>query len=351
MALFRRESRSRRTQPAQATAIAEFWAWWAAEGARLTASGMVAGQPQRYEPVIRRRIDMIAPDLTWKIDPGERSPYQLVVSGDGDPLRRAVARRWVMAAPPPDGTWEYADLRRPAADPAGVVLHFDDSRLDVARACAMARVRGASLDVTVYHPGFTGMPETDRGLATSMLLATVLGEASVATWLGSIGTTDVPPLDPVPLVGLRVVLADLHERFTAPDGGPAWIVLEGTAPNGARVVATAQVPLRPATAPQLDTYVGIAVPFLERAPDGQAGQLAAKALDDLQDTLAERLLGNGRLVAHETVNGVRVLHLYVDSTTDAAERARGAAREWDQGRTGTEVRPDPTWDTVQHLAV
>lgn len=332
-------------------AIGEFWAWWTMQGAELTAAALAAGCPERVEPEISRRMDPIAADLVWEIAPGERSRHELVVSGEGDPVRRAIVRRWRMAAPPSDGTWSYSDVRRPAADPSGVVLHFDDSQLDVARACALARVRGASLDVTVYHPGFTGMPEQDRNAATFLLLQTVLGEASVQAWLGSIGSTDVPPLDPVPLTGLRSVVSELHQRFTAADGGPSWIVLEGTAPNGSRVVATAQVPLRAATAPQLDTYLGIAVPFSDRTADGQAGELAAKALGELAATLAERLGGNGRLVAHETVNGVRVLHLYVDSTTDAADRARQAALEWEQGRTGVDVRADPVWEAVQHLAV
>jgi hypothetical protein len=351
VALFRREGRSRRTQQAQTTAIAEFWAWWTTVGARLTTTALASGHPEQVEPEISRHVDAIDADLVWEIAPGERSRHELVVSGDGDPARRAIVRRWRMAAPQADGIWSYSDVRRPAADPSAVVLHFDDSQLDVTRACAMARVRGAALDVTVYHPNFTGMPEQDRNLATFLLLRTVLGEASVDTWLGSVGSTDVPPLDPVPLTGLRSVVAELHDRFTDADDGPSRIVLEGTAPNGSRVVATAQVPLRTATAPQLDTYVGVAVPFTDRAADGQAGELARKALDDLEETLAERLGGNGRLVAHETVNGVRVLHLYVDSTTDAADRVRMTAQEWEQGRTGLDVRPDPVWASVQHLAV
>jgi hypothetical protein len=348
--LFRRRGRPRRAQQAQAAAIAAFWTWWTADGAKQTTEAIVAGHPERVEPEISRRIDAIATDLVWELAPGERSRHELVVSAEGDPTRRAVVRRWRMAAPPADLVWEYSDARRPAGNPSGVVLHIDEAELDVARASAHARVRGAAVDVTVYHPQFSGLPEQTRALATFLLLNTVLGETTVETWLGAIGSTDLPPLDPVPLAGLRSVIAELHKQFTDADGGPSWTRVEGTTPSGDPVIAAAQVPLRAVTAPQLDTYVGVAVPFLDRTPAGMPGVLATKALDDLEEQLTERLGGNGRLVAHETARGVRVLHFYVDSTTAAAEQLEAAVNGWEEGRVGLDVRPDPAWEAVQHLA-
>jgi hypothetical protein len=350
MALFRRAGRPRRSQQVQAAAIAEFWAWWQAEGAEQTATALKGGHPEQVEPEISRRVEAIAADLSWQLSPGERSRHELVVASEGDPARRGVVRRWRMAAPPADAVWEYSDTRRPAADPSGVVLYVDEARLDVARACAHARVRGAALDVTVFHPEFAGMPERSRTLAAFLLLQAVLGEATVETWVGALGSTDVPPLDPVPLTGLRSVVAELHERFTTADGGPSWVRLTGTASNGNPVVAGAQVPLRAATAPQLDTYVGVAVPFSDRTPEGLPNGLTAQALDELRDQIAERLGGTGRLVAHETTTGVRVLHFYVDATTAAADRLGEVTGGWEQGRVSLDVRPDPAWESVQHLA-
>ena len=357
MALFRREgflgreTRVRRTHQAQSSAIAEFWAWWTRQGARATGAALASGHPEYLEQEISRLVDAIAPDLAWQIAPGQRSRHLLLLSSEGDPKLRAVVRRWLLAAPPPDGVWEYSDTRRPAADPAGVVLRLDDADLDAARAGAHARVHGAALDVTVYHPEFIGLPEQSQALATFLLLDSVLGQSAMELWLGSVGVTDVPPLDPVPLAGLRSVIAELRSRFTTADGSPAWVTLEGTAPDGSPVVAAAQVPLRSATAPHLDTYLGMAVPFLDVGPDGLPTDTAAKRLADLEEELTEATAGRARVVAHETASGVRVLHLYVDSTTGAADVVRTVALGWEQGLVNLDQQLDPGWESVRHLVV
>jgi hypothetical protein len=127
--------------------------------------------------------------------------------------------------------------------------------------------------------------------------------------------------------------------------------LEGTAPDGSPVVAAAQVPLRPATAAHLDTYLGMAVPFASARPDGQPGETAAKRLADLAEELTEVTAGRARVVAHETVSGVRVLHVYVDSTTTAADLVRTVASGWEHGLVGLDQHVDPGWESVRHLAV
>lgn len=346
-----RPARARRQQQARSAAIEAFWAWWQVQGARATDAALTAGHPEWVESELSRAVDEISPDLAWHLATGEHGRHLLLLSSERDPTLRAVVRRWLLAAPTADTNWEYADTRRPAADPAGVVLRLDGADLDIARASAHARVHGAALDVTVYHPEFIGLPDPSRSLATHLMLETVLGEAAMETWLAAIGSSEIPPLDPVPLTGLRHVVGELRSRFTRDDGNLVWVTLEGTAPNGRPVLAASQVPLRPATAPHLDTYLGLAVPFAELTPDGQPTGAAVTALDELGEQLAETLAGNGRSVAHETANGVRVLHLYVDSATSAADLVRVIAAGWDQGLIGLDLRPDPDWEAVRHLTI
>jgi hypothetical protein len=158
------------------------------------------------------------------------------------------------------------------------------------------------------------------------------------------------PLDPVPLTGLASVVRDLKEMHVDADGGPTWAVLHGHGPDGLPVTACAQVPLRPTVAPHLDVHVGIHVPFADAEPSGFPGAGSLQHLRDLEDHLTARLGDSGRIVAHETHAGHRLLHAYVDGTTPAVEQIRAAVAGWDQGRIRIDSHPDPAWSDVSHLS-
>ena len=81
--------------------------------------------------------------------------------------------------------------------------------------------------------------------------------------------------------------------------------------------------------------------------DGAPGSL--EALRALEDHLADRIGDSGRVVAHQSHRGMRVLHIYVDSTTPAVEQMRAAVNAWEQGRIRVQVTTDPGWHNVAHL--
>jgi hypothetical protein len=230
-----------------------------------------------------------------------------------------------------------------------VILTLEDTEIPVGIATAAARVAGADLNVTVYHPAFADLSEQQRTLAGFLLLDTVLGESAVETWVGTIDTTTHEPLDPVPLAGLRAVIRELAERFTDADGEPAWVLMEGSTQDGDRVLASAQIPLRSATAPQFDTRIAVSVPYTDRTPDGLPTSESLSALQKFTDHLIDRLGESGKLVAHETHGGIRLLHFYVDGGTPAAEQLRPAITGWGQGEVSIAAAADPGWQLVQHL--
>ena len=347
MGFLRRSSSANGTSDVEA--INRFWSWWQAEGAEQTALAIVDHEPERMVAALTKRIKAIQAGLAWELGPGNDSTHVLVVSAEGDPELRGVARRWRRAAPAPDGLWEYSDTRLPSANPGEVTLTLGETDVDIASASAWARVTGADLNVAVYHPAFGGLTEEERRLATLLLLDTVLGEAAVETWIGSIDTAVEEPLDPVPLIGLRAVIRELTERFTDAEGDPAWALMEGSTQDGERVLALAQIPLRAATAPHLDTYVAVSVPYTDRTPEGLPDDGSLTPLQNFGDHLSARLGDSGRLVAYETHGGVRILHLYVDGSTPAVEQLRPAIAGWDQGQVSMTATPDPGWQHVQHL--
>ncbi|GAA1248073.1 DUF695 domain-containing protein [Oryzihumus leptocrescens] len=342
-------SRRRATTDAGA-AIGAFWQWWVAEGADAVAGAIADREPGRIVEALSARVDAVHDGLAWELGPGgQESQHVLVVTAAGDPALRPLARRWRLAAPPADAVWSYADMRQPTADAGAVSLEIEGQHVDLARATAGARVVGAAVDVSVHHPAWADLEPQMRTQAAFLLLDTVLGEAAVETWLGEVSAAELEPLDAVPLTGLRSVVCSLEEQHLDADGEPTWAVLEGTGPTGRPVLAMTQVPLRAATAPHLDTHVAVVVPFTDTTEQGLPGAQSLPRLRSLEEHLIDRVGPSGRLVAHESHDGVRVLHLYVDGTTPAAEQVRAAVPGWDQGRVQVASQLDPAWAAVAHL--
>jgi hypothetical protein len=350
--LFSRGRAAGKASPAQAKAIDDFWSWWRQAGsARLTAA-IADGHPHRMAGELGDRVSAVHPKLSWETGPGRERKHTLTVTSEGDPELRAVARRWLRAAPAgadADPVWDFTDARQPAADLAGMSLGIGGHTIDTDSVRVAARVRGAEADVAVFHPVFADLPEQARAQVAFIVLDWALGEVAVETWVGQVTTAAVEPLDVFPLSGLRAVVDELSRRSTDADGRPVWVLLQGTAPNGLPVIASAQVPLKAVTAPELDTYVHVHVPFTDRNEGGLPGPESLGALRDLEDHVVARLEGSGRVVAHETHDGVRVLHVYVDGGTPAVEQVRAAVGGWAQGRVRLESRADPGWHAVAHL--
>ena len=350
MALFRKSPKPELADR-QREAIAAFWSWWAGPGRALaTAAASGPAATGELAAALSSAVAAIHPDLEWETSAGTESRHVLTVTAAGVPELRAVARRWRLAAPPADAAWAYADLPLPVPGDVGAVsLEVGDRSYRIGEASVDAYVRGLAIDVSVHHPQFEGLDESQRNLVSSLLLDQVLGEEAVETWIGEIHSSPVPALDPVPITGLRSVVAGLRAEHTDPDGAPKFVLLQGDAPNGRPVLVLARIPLRPATAPHLDTYVGVAVPYADPTPEGLPGPGSLDNLRALEDHVTGRIGASGEIVAVQSHDGLRVLHAYVDGTTPAAEQIRVAVQGWDQGRVQMEVRHDPAWSAVGHL--
>jgi Family of unknown function (DUF695) len=133
-----------------------------------------------------------------------------------------------------------------------------------------------------------------------------------------------------------------------PDGEPTWSILSSTSDGPVRI-AVVQTPLRSMFAPQLDTHVNVEVPYVNRADNGLPETVSLESLRLFQDELVRRIGIAGRVVAHETCDGVRTLHFYVDSTAAAVAVISAATAEWSEGLAIVESDYDPEWSAVSHL--
>ena len=344
MGLFKRTPRG---EPGGRDPVEAFWSWWRDSGAAATAAALADREPVRIADELGRRVDAIGIGLAWELSAGTESEHVLVVSPEGNPDLRAAARRWLRAAPPRTPTWAYADSRRPVTDLDAVELEVDGRVIAFRDVVMSARREGLRISVSVHHPSFQHLDDESRATIAYLALDSALGETDVECWIGEVSRPQVAPLDAFPLVWIRSLVADLKSDHTSPDGEPQYVMFRGAGSEGP-ILAVAQVPLAAATAPDLDTHCAV---FLAYLPDdsGLPNPGSLDALRRFEEGLAVDLGGCGRVVAHQSHAGTRVLHVYVDGTTDAAEQVREHARRWTEGTASVTVTRDPAWDMVSHL--
>lgn len=335
----------RKEQPATAghpeQAIAEFWVWWAASKDQIAAA-IPGGGLAAWVDTVTHQVHAIHPGLSWEFGPGRRSQHRLIVTAEGNPDLRRLARRWRRAAPDPDATWEFTDMKQPGTLDARLQIAGADVALSEIQVASTRR--GTGLDVVVHHPVYATLPEPARHQLSFIALDECLGEEAVELWVGTIdSSTELPPAAR-PLGELPAVLAEVIADGM-PNGEMGWSVLGGELPAGQALVLCLNR-LSSVQAPDFDQLVAIQVPYRDHTPEGLPGPGSLPALQAFEDHLVTRINGSGVLVAALSVAGVRTLHFYVDSTTPAAEQLRAATVGWDQGPIKIDTQLDPAWEAV-----
>ncbi len=343
MPIFKRRKRT----VVEADPIGAFWSWWTEAGAAQVADAIARKEPTETSSALTELIGRIHQDLEWELGPGLHAKHALIVTAAGNPTHRAVARRWLRAAPPSDETWEYADLRRPG--PAFTIRFDGLPPIPVDKAVVSIEPDAASIHVGVHHPVFPDVPIDVQRRVTFLILDLVLGEEMVETWVGAIETLSSAPADAVAIDSLLPAVAAFAAEHTLEDGSPAWKMLEGTR-DGHRLIATAEYPLRSIRRPHLDTHVAVSIGYPVVRDDGLPESDMLDELRAFEDHLTDRLGGSGNLLAHETSAGTRILHYYTDGTTPAGAQLQAATTGWPHGRVTISTNPDPAWHNVSHLA-
>jgi hypothetical protein len=340
MSLFRRRS------GASGDANA-FWSWWSSEGRELAEQSIAGRDTQDFARAMTARVHTLG-DLAWALSPGEVSDHVLVITAEGGPAARAAARRAILAAPDADGAWSYVDSRPPSPEPESVVLTTGGRDIDLARVRVAARMNGPRFDVQVQHPSFADLSEQERLNVTFLALDAALGEVDTELWLGEVEPVELEPLDCFGLAALRSVVHDLKGRQLDADGRPGWTMLRGETQAGP-FLAMARSPLHPLTAPHLDTYVAVLLPYAHRTEAGLPDGGSLVTLRAFEERLEEELGTSGLVLAHLSTAGVRTMHVYVDSTAGLLPAVKRVARSWDEGTARVHEMHDPGWQAVAHL--
>ena len=98
---------------------------------------------------------------------------------------------------------------------------------------------------------------------------------------------------------------------------------------------------------RFDHHVALRIDYRARRRSGLPEDVEHGWLRGLERRLIDDLGGDGELVATETTDGVRTLHLFVGARLAAQFRRRARRGKW--GGVVVSVVHDPAWSRVEHL--
>lgn len=324
-----------------------FWGWWNSEGAASVVEAINSRDFSSVVDVITDKVEAIHPDLAWELGPGSAAEHRITLSAGGVAELRPLTERWRRAAPGADSTWEFKSARERQQDPPTGELDLAGARVSVDSTLFSIEEREGAfrLDIAVFNPAFPGMTERQRMQFVFLLLDWLLGEDDVERWIGTIDA----PAAPLAAGVAAGALVDQVGRLNDRGKDPQWAVLvsdEGSSQFPA--VAMARCPIRWVDHPLLDQHNSITVDYSDRTPAGLPGAEALAELRRLEVELETDLGGFGLLVAHETSNGSRVLHVYSDSED---QNATEAIERWVGGQPAARLKSstDNSWLDIRHL--
>lgn len=325
------------------TPIREFWNWWLSRKDQFNAamsSGTIIDHVDELTDAVHRVDDRLA----WELAPGEISDHQLIVTAEGDPDVRPLARRLVAAAPEADAAWSYSDMRPPRDLGGGLLI--GDRELIYGEATFVFQPNPHSMDITIHHPMLAELPAEDQVQVVFLILDAAIGERATELWIDDVDNSPSPLPDANSISELPAIIAQLEDHVLE-DGEMSWVLLEASGaqtPMFARKLART----RSVLSPNFDTHVAAVVPF-DANDDGLPSEAMTQELGELEDEIISAIGDGGRLVVAETGGGERTLHFYVDSTSAALDEIRRACETWDHGVVDVSYESDPGWAAVRHF--
>jgi uncharacterized protein DUF695 len=120
-----------------------------------------------------------------------------------------------------------------------------------------------------------------------------------------------------------------------------WLYMEGRR-EGRPYTASLRIPFDRARWPEYDHHVALVLRYGANWRDGLPKPAELRRLQDLEARIIDTLEGHGALVATETTDATRTIHLYI--------RGGGALMEGFRRRDNASVTHDPHWERVAHLS-
>lgn len=333
---------NKKKQPSVDEKIETFWAWWIQQSDRFAAE-IDAGNAVELADEIGIHVSEVEQGLAWELGPGVDSKHHLCLSAEGDAEQRVLTQRWLSRAPKADETWEYYPARQPVPDPLDRAIVFDDievlfSEFQIVTDTDDVRAR---VNIGVWHPAWPKFDEGLRGVACFVALDNVLGEDDVESWIGAVDRLDEPPAESVSMRDLKTTVAELRDNL----GDNVGTILQGETEGGYPVFVAANLTVKRIDHLLFDTHYQITIAIKQPGEEGLGSEEERDELNDMEHQLDD-LLGNDAVnIAHETLEGRRVIHLHASAVGPVAERIHRWKKQWSHDIL-VDAHLDPAWEIL-----
>jgi hypothetical protein len=127
-----------------------------------------------------------------------------------------------------------------------------------------------------------------------------------------------------------------------------WLYREGKR-DGRPYMASIRLPFDPARWREFDHHIAVAVTYGPHWRTGLPKPRELTRLQDLEDRMIAHLEGHGVLVATETSDATRTIHLLVRGGGPIVESFRERERRGKEKGVAVTVARDPAWEGLAHL--
>lgn len=150
--------------------------------------------------------------MAWVYGPGENHKgHSLTLSGEGILPKQFVAEYWASQAPKLNG-WTFYSSRQPSDSFGGISLCLEASGEAFKPVefwvSPSVDTDAEKIDLAVWHPSITRLPERARFLALFLILDELLGEHGTQNWIGEVKFSEDQLRQSIPIAELRDLIEE-----------------------------------------------------------------------------------------------------------------------------------------------
>ena len=195
--------------------VSEFWKWYASR-AEFFHKTIEEGKAPDLAPEVSKKVNEYLPGLAWVFGPGKDGKgHSFTLSPEGSKARLLLTEFWVERAPKLEG-WTFYEARQPGKL-EHVTISIDDQTFDANEALLRTKLdeKNQKIDISVWHPKFSGLNEDQQMTITFIWLDQALGEKGTGKWIGAIAINkekEKPKNETVPLPELPQLTKKLQDE-------------------------------------------------------------------------------------------------------------------------------------------
>jgi hypothetical protein len=176
--------------------VQQFWKWFEAEAPRI--SRMIDdGHAASLASEMSAHFDAMLAGPAWEFGESTGSEmHELTLTGEGNRHMQFLTAYWKSMAPAIAG-WTFHAARQPSKNPGARPLQLGDKEIKLPEFLFAPTINDESqqVDLRLWHPDLSDLPEREQWLAIFIALDELLGEFGVQQWIGAIDLSDKPAKD------------------------------------------------------------------------------------------------------------------------------------------------------------